>query len=127
MLHTLSFRNFSHFCVVQTAFAMDAGIGKIAVHAVDLRQVCAAALWADVHFQLLIAAVITVGERKVDALIKPHLHGAADERADGFFVVADRIADILDLAAVGEVPEAGFAVLLRRAFRKWHRDYLLLF
>ena len=91
---------------------MHAGIGKIAVHAVNLRQICAAAFRADIHFQLLIATVVAVGEREVDALIKPHLHGAADERADGFFVVADRIADILNLAAVGEIPEAGFAVLL---------------
>ena len=91
---------------------MDAGIGEIAVHAVNFRQIGAAALRADVHLELLISAVVAVSQRQVDAFVQAELHGAAHQRADGFLVVADGVADVLNLSAVGEVPETRLAVLL---------------
>ena len=48
---------------------MHTGIGEIAVHAVDFRQVFAAALRADIHFELLIAAVVAVCQREVHTFV----------------------------------------------------------
>ena len=85
---------------------MDAGIGEIAVHAVNFRQIGAAALRADVHLELLISAVVAVSQRQVDAFVQAELHGAAHQRADGFLVVAvydsheSRQQELLHLADV---------------------------
>ena len=43
-----------------------------------------------------------LGQRQVHALIESHLHRAAHEGADRFFLVVDRIFPVLDLSAVGE-------------------------
>ena len=50
-------------------------------------------------------AVVAVCEREIDALIESLLHCTAHERADGLAVIADGILDILDLAAVAQIPE----------------------
>lgn len=112
VLHTLSFCNFCHFCLVQACVALDAGIGQIPVHSLDLGEVAAAALRTDIHRELLMTAVVAVCEREIDALIESLLHCTAHERADGLAVIADGILDILDLAAVAQIPETALEILL---------------
>ena len=90
---------------------MHTGIGQIAVHAVYFGQIAAATLRADIHFQFLMAAVIAVCQRKVDPFIETHFHGSAYEDADGIQIIIDGIFYILDLAAVGQIPEAFFQIL----------------
>ena len=55
---------------------------------------------------------IAVRERQIDALVEALLHRAAHERADRLAVVADRVLDVLDFAAVAQVPETSLKVLL---------------
>ena len=57
-------------------------------------------------------AVVAVCEREIDALIESLLHRTAHERADGLAVIADGILDILDLAAVAQIPETALEILL---------------
>ena len=57
------------------------------------------------------AAVVTIGQGKVDPFIEAQLHGAAHQCADGIQIIVDGIFYILDLAAVGKIPEAFFQIL----------------
>ena len=99
-LHALAFCNLSHLGIIQPALTVNTGVREIAVHPVDLCQIAASALGAGIHFQFLMAAVVAIGQGKINAFIEAHLHGAANQRADCIFVVTDRIADVLNLAAV---------------------------
>ena len=58
------------------------------------------------------AAVITIRQGQVYTLIESHLHRSAHQRFDRFFIVIDRIFYILDLTAVGKLPETVFQILL---------------
>ena len=91
---------------------MDTAVGKITVHTVDLRQVFGTADRADIHVELLVAAVIAVSQGQVDALVIAKLHRALDQCSDRTFVVADRITHILDFSAVAQLPETAFEILL---------------
>ena len=51
------------------------------------------------------AAVIAVSQGQVDALVVAKLHRTLDQCLDRAFVVADRIAHVLDFSAVAELPE----------------------
>ena len=105
-LHTLSVSNFSHLRCIQARVALNSRIAQITVHSVNFREVLRAAFRADVHLKLLITAVIAIRKRQVNALIKALLHCPADKRFHSTLVVINRIADILDFAAVEQVPEA---------------------
>ncbi len=91
---------------------MHPGIGQIAVHAVYLGQVPAAALGTDVHLQLLVPAVVAVGQRQVHALIEAQIHGPANQRPDCFNVIIYGIFHILNLPAVAQIPEPVLQILL---------------
>ena len=56
--------------------------------------------------------VIAVSKRKVDAFIVAKVHRTANQRADSFFIIADRVTHILNLSAVAELPEASLQILL---------------
>ena len=90
---------------------MDTAVGKIAVHTVNLRQVLGTADRADIHVEFLVAAVIAVSQGQVDALVVAELHCTLDQRLDRAFVVADRIAHVLDFSAVAELPETSLEIL----------------
>ena len=47
---------------------MYTAVGEIAIHPIDLRQIVRSALWADVHLQLLMTAVVAVQQIRKDAL-----------------------------------------------------------
>ena len=79
---------------------MYSGIGQIAVHTVNLGQVAAAALGADVHFELLVSTIVAVSQGEVYTLIKALIHGSADQGFDCLQVIVNGIFHILDLAAV---------------------------
>ena len=57
------------------------------------------------------AAVIAVSKRKVHTFIISQIHRTADQRLDRAFVVAHRIADILDLSSIAQFPESSFQIL----------------
>ena len=77
-LHRFSFGDFGHFGFVEAGVTVDAAVGEIAVHAVDFGQVFGTAYGADIHFKLLVPAVITVSERQVHAFIESHIHCSSD-------------------------------------------------
>ena len=58
------------------------------------------------------AAVVAVGQRKVDTLVKAHPHSTAHQCADCFQIVINRILDILDFPAVEQFPKPPFQILL---------------
>ncbi len=91
---------------------MYARVRQIPIHAVDLRQVLAAALGTHIHLQLLMAAVVTVCQRQIDPFIKAHLHRTPDKRLYRRYIIINRIFHILDLAAVRQFPEPVFQILL---------------
>ena len=91
---------------------MDPAVGQITVHPINLGQVAGSAYGTQVHLQLLVAAVIAIGQGQVDPFIEAQGHGSADQGFDGFLVIADRVADILDLAPIQQLPETSFLVLL---------------
>ena len=90
---------------------MDTAVGKIAVHTVNLRQVLGTADRADIHVEFLVAAVIAVSQGQVDALVVAKLYRTLDQCLDRAFVVADRIAHVLDFSAVAELPETSLEIL----------------
>ena len=90
---------------------MDPRIGQVTVHAVDLGQVGTAANRADIHLQFLVTAVIAVRQRQVYTFVIPFLHGTFDQGPDRFDVITYRIPDILDLAAIKQVPKTAFLIL----------------
>ena len=110
--HALSLSDLGHLRIIQSRIAFYAGIAQISIHPVDLREVFASADRAHIHIQFLVPAVIAVGQGQVYSLVESHLHGAADQGADRLFVVVDRVLHILDLSAVGELPEPVFQILL---------------
>ena len=61
-LHTFSVGNLCHLRSIQSGITMHSGIGQISIHPVDLGQILAAAFRTHIHLQLLVSAVITVGQ-----------------------------------------------------------------
>ena len=90
---------------------MDTAVGKVSVHTVNLCQIGRTAYRTYIHLQFLMATVITVSQRKVYSFVISQIHSSADQCADSFFIISDRIADILDLSAIAEFPEAAFQIL----------------
>ena len=91
---------------------MHTAVGKITIHTIDLCQVAGAAYRADIHLKLLMTAVVTICQRKVDSLIISEIHCSANQCPDGFFIVTDRITYILDLTTITEFPETSFQIML---------------
>ena len=68
---------------------------------------------AHIHIQFLVTAVIAVRQGQVYSLVESPIFMARRTRgADRLFVVVDRVLHILDLSAVGELPEPVFQILL---------------
>ena len=57
------------------------------------------------------SAVVTICKRKIHALIKAHIHRTANQSFDRLDIVVDRIFYILDLAAIGQIPESFLQIL----------------
>ena len=61
-LHTLTLCDLRHLGIIQSRISVYSGVRQIAVHTVDLGQILAAAFRTHIHLQLLVSAVITVGQ-----------------------------------------------------------------
>ena len=111
MLHTLPFRDLCHLGIIQPCISFDSGIRKISVHSLDLCQIGASAHRTHIHIQFLMPAVVTVRQGEVYSFIISFCHGASYQRFNRFYIVTDRIFDILDLSSVAQIPEPAFQIL----------------
>ena len=91
---------------------MYTAVGEIPVHTVNLGQILGTALWTRIHFQFLMAAIITVCQGKIDALIVSKAHGTPDLALDCFVIIINRVAHVLDLSSVAQLPETSLQILL---------------
>ena len=91
VLHTFAFCNFRHLSIIKPRIAMHARVRQVSVHAVNLCQIFASALWTHVHFKLLMPAVIAVCKRQIDTLIKAHFHRTPHQRFNCRNIIINRI------------------------------------
>ena len=89
---------------------MDSGIGKIPIHPFDLGQIFTSAYRTNIHFQLLMTTIVTISQRKIDSLIKAHIHCPADQGLDRFGIVINGIFHILDLSTIRIFPKTIFQI-----------------
>ena len=90
---------------------MHTAVGQVSVHTVDLGQVSGTADRADIHLELLMSAIVAVGQRQIHTLLITQIHRPTDQCFYSMYIVGNRISDILDLTTVAQFPESSFQIL----------------